>query len=64
MENAENLLKMLQAADTDNSGEIEYTEFIAAAMDAKVFLRDDYIKTVFDMFDKDGSGSIDRKELI
>ena len=33
-------------------------------MDAKVFLRDDYIKTVFDMFDKDGSGSIDRKELI
>ena len=64
VENAETLLTMLKAADTDNSGEIDYTEFIAAAMDAKVFLRDDYLKTVFDMFDKDGSGSIDKQELI
>lgn len=64
VENAENLLKMLKAADTDHSGEIDYTEFIAAAMDAKVFMRDDYLRTVFDMFDKDGSGSIDKKELI
>jgi|TARA_B110001450_G_C17408198_1_gene394610 calcium-dependent protein kinase len=32
-ENGANLVKMLKAADTDNSGQIDYTEFLAAAMD-------------------------------
>ena len=27
-------------------------------------MRDDYLKTAFDMFDKDGSGKIDKTELI
>ena len=31
-ENGETLYNMLKAADTDNSGEIDYTEFIAACM--------------------------------
>ena len=33
-------------------------------MDAQLFLRDDYLRTAFDMFDKDGSGKIDKQELI
>jgi calcium-dependent protein kinase len=33
-ENGENLYNLLMAADTDNSGCIDYTEFIAATMDA------------------------------
>lgn len=33
-------------------------------MDAQVFMRDDYLKTAFDMFDKDGSGKIDKDELM
>ena len=32
-------------------------------MDAQTFLREDYLKTAFQMFDKDGSGSIDRNEI-
>jgi len=32
-------------------------------MDAQTFLREEYLKTAFAMFDKDGSGSIDRQEL-
>lgn len=32
-ENGDDLLNMLQAADTDGSGEINYTEFIAATID-------------------------------
>lgn len=63
-ENAETLIELLKGADTDNSGSIEYTEFIAATMDAQVYLRDDYMRTAFDMFDKDGSGKIDKAELV
>ena len=33
-ENADTLIELLKGADTDNSGSIEYTEFIAATMDA------------------------------
>ena len=57
-------MSLLQAADTDNSGSIDYTEFIAATMDAQIYLRDDYIKTAFLMFDKDGSGKIDKNEVV
>jgi Ca2+-binding EF-hand superfamily protein len=33
-------------------------------MDAQVFMRDDYLKSAFDMFDKDGSGKIDKNGLM
>ena len=63
-EGGESLYNMLKAADTDNSGEIDYTEFIAATIDTNIFLRDDYLKTAFQMFDKDGSGKIDNEEVL
>jgi len=63
-ENADTLIALLRGADTDNSGSIDYTEFLAATMDAQTFMRDDYLRTAFDMFDKDGSGKIDKNELI
>jgi calcium-dependent protein kinase len=59
----EKIYDMLQAADTDGSGEIDYTEFLAATIDPKIFMREDYLKTAFNMFDKDGSGKIDAKEI-
>jgi len=62
-ENGETLLEILKAADTDNSGSIDYTEFIAATLDAQTYMRDDYLRTAFDMFDKDGSGKIDKEEI-
>jgi calcium-dependent protein kinase len=54
---------MLKAADTDGSGEIDYTEFLAATIDERVYLREDYLRTAFNMFDKDGSGKIDNEEV-
>lgn len=63
-ENGDTLLKLLQAADTDNSGEINYTEFIAATIDANIYMREDYLKTAFRMFDSDNSGKIDNEEVI
>jgi len=46
-ENAEELIQILKAADTDESGTINYTEFLAATMDAQTFLREEYLKTAF-----------------
>ncbi len=63
-ENGDALLEVLKAADTDGSGEINYTEFLAATIDSNIFLREDYLRTAFNMFDKDGSGKIDNEEVI
>ena len=38
-------------------------EFIAATMDAKTFMKEEYLRTAFNMFDTDGSGKIDSSEL-
>lgn len=57
------MLEILQGADTDGSGTINYTEFLAATMSAQTFLREEYLKAAFKMFDTDGSGKIDKNEL-
>lgn len=57
--NGDSLYEIIKQADTDGSGEINYTEFITATMNANTFLRDDYLRTAFNMFDADGSGKID-----
>ena len=54
----------MKSADTDGSGEINYTEFLAATMDANIYLREDYLKTAFMMFDEDNSGKIDNEEVV
>ena len=48
----------------DNSGNIHYTEFLAATMDATTFLREHYLKMAFKMFDQDESGRINSGELL
>ena len=57
---------MIVAVDTNGDGEIDFDEFLAlmrlrmgeSGDDAEKHLRD-----VFDMFDADGSGCIDRNEM-
>ena len=63
-ENGDNILQMLQSADTDGSGEINYTEFLAATIDQTIFMREDYLRTAFRLFDKDNSGKIDNEEVV
>ncbi len=63
VKNGEEILALMQAADTDHSGTINYTEFLAATMDAQIFMREENLRTAFQMFDKDNSGKIDATEV-
>jgi len=50
-------------ADTDNSGTIEYGEFLAATLHMNKIEREDNLLAAFSFFDKDGSGYITMDEL-
>jgi len=58
------LEKMMESIDTDGSGVIDYSEFVAATMDKRKYYQDDVCWSAFKVFDQDGSGSIDRDELV
>eukprot|EP00931_Biecheleriopsis_adriatica_P103606 TRINITY_DN78413_c0_g1_i1.p1 TRINITY_DN78413_c0_g1~~TRINITY_DN78413_c0_g1_i1.p1 ORF type:complete len:497 (+),score=121.14 TRINITY_DN78413_c0_g1_i1:53-1492(+) len=60
---SDDFLDSLQKADTDGSGSIDYTEFIAASLDKARFLQEDLLWGTFCMFDKDSDGSISKEEL-
>ena len=40
VKNVDELLEVLKSADTDGSGTIDYTEFIAATLDSQVYMKD------------------------
>ena len=42
--NADSILAMLHAADTDGSGDINYTEFIAATIGSNIYQNEAYLK--------------------
>jgi len=57
---AERLFSML---DCDNSHEIEYNEFLAAALVGHVNAHEDLLRRTFSRFDRDESGLISQDEL-
>lgn len=50
-------------ADTDGSGELSYEEWCVATVCKKDLLNEKNLKTAFEMFDRDGGGSIDAQEI-
>lgn len=50
-------------ADVDNSGTIDYGEFVAAMLHLNKIQKEDHLYAAFSYFDKDGSGYITRDEL-
>ena len=49
--------------DYDNNGTISFDEFVKAAIDKKKLLTDEKLKAAFSLFDRNGDGDIEAKEL-
>lgn len=54
---------LFSQADIDNSGTIDYGEFIAATLHLNKVEMEDHLFAAFSYFDKDGSGYITSDEL-
>lgn len=52
------VLAMMKKADSNGDGNVDYSEFIAAAFDKVKLLTEPNIQKAFKIFDKDGDGSI------
>lgn len=55
--------EMMRNLDIDHSGFIDYSEFIVALMDKKKMLSKENLKQAFDLFDKDGNGTLTTDEI-
>ena len=49
--------------DYDNNGTISFDEFVKAAIDKKKILTEEKLKAAFSLFDRNGDGDIEAKEL-
>jgi calcium-dependent protein kinase len=55
--------RIMRQVDTDKSGEIDYSEFVAASMNRTKLLSKERLEAAFKAFDVDGSGTITADEL-
>lgn len=56
-------MAVLKSIDTDGSGVVNYTEFLAATIEKSVYMKQERLYQAFKMFDLDGSGKISKEEL-
>jgi len=59
----EDVNNIFKALDTDNSGFIDFEEFVRAAIDKEKLLNEQTLKFAFQFFDKDGNGDITRDSI-
>jgi len=54
---------IMNGIDSDGSGEIDYSEFLAASLDKRHYTLDSAVREAFNFFDKNNDGKISRDEL-
>ena len=64
IENEDELKKGFQSVDIDHNNKIDYTEFLAANLDEKIFLKEEKLKEAFRTFDINDTGAIKKEDLI
>jgi len=57
------LQQILEDVDSDGSGVIDYTEFLAATLDRRSYMEESTLWSAFRVFDKNGDGKISKQEL-
>merc|ERR1711964_619210 len=57
------LQEIISSVDCDGSGVVDYTEFLAAAVDKRVLIQEDICWQAFRVLDKDGNGKVSKQEL-
>merc|ERR1712232_408338 len=57
------LQQIMEDIDSDGSGVIDYTEFLAATLDKRTYLKEDVCWSAFRVFDRNGDGKISQQEL-
>ena len=62
--NDEELCELFKSIDVDKNGKIDYTEFLAATLQKKFYLKEERLYEAFCSFDKDGCGKIRKEELM
>lgn len=58
------LKSIVSEIDVNDNHQIEYTEFLAATLSEDIFQNEQVLRGVFNMFDVDKNGSIDKEELV
>jgi len=57
------LQQIIEEVDTAGSGFIDYTEFLAATLDKKVYMSEDVCWQAFRILDRNGDGKIDGQDI-
>ena len=58
-----NARKLLRAADINKDGKIDFSEFVAAALDRKQLLSDNNLRAAFNALDTNNSGYLERDNI-
>jgi calcium-dependent protein kinase len=64
MLDAPNIQELMSSIDVDGTGEIDYTEFLSAALSPEQYQKDDILWSAFRRIDRDGNGKISRDEML